>query len=98
MQRSVADPDPFDEDRILLFTLIPIWVLLFSLIRIRIQMFDTDPDPYRFKEVMYLKHTFYTSLLDFPTGPKQKAHFVKFSLPVNFVVLIIVAYGSESGS
>ncbi len=33
-----------------------------------------------------------------PPGPNQKAYFVQFSLPVNFVVLIIVAYGSESGS
>jgi hypothetical protein len=32
-----------------------------------------------------------------PTGPNQKAYFVKFSLPVNFVVLIRVAYGSGSG-
>ncbi len=38
--------------RILLFTLIPI--------RIRIML------SYRFKEVMYLKQYFYTSLLDFP--------------------------------
>ncbi len=29
-----------------------------------------------------------------PTGPNQKAYFVKFSLPVNFVVLIRIAYGS----
>jgi hypothetical protein len=47
-----ADPDPFEPDRILLFNLIPIRILLFNLIRIR--LFDTDPDPYRFKEVMYL--------------------------------------------
>jgi hypothetical protein len=29
-----------------------------------------------------------------PTGPTQKVFFVKYSLPVNFVVLIRVAYGS----
>jgi hypothetical protein len=40
--------------RILLFTLIRIQI--FNLIRIR--PFDTDPDPYRFKEVMYLKQYF----------------------------------------
>ncbi len=28
--------------------------------------FDTDPDTYRFKEVMYKNSTFYTSLLHFP--------------------------------
>ncbi len=28
--------------------------------------FDTDPDPYLFKEVMYQNSTFCTSLLDFP--------------------------------
>jgi hypothetical protein len=46
--------------RILLFTLIKIriWILLFNLIRIRILLFCTDPDPYRFKEVMYLKPYF----------------------------------------
>ncbi len=33
-----------------------------------------------------------------PTGPNQKAYFVKFSLPVNFVVLIKVAYVSGSRS
>jgi hypothetical protein len=31
-----------------------------------------------------------------PTGPNQKAYFVKFSSPVNFVVLIRVASGSGS--
>ncbi len=46
--------------RILLFTLIRIRILLFNLIRIRIRPFDTntDPDPCRFKEVMYLKQYF----------------------------------------
>ncbi len=41
--------------QILLVTFIWIRILLFNLIRIEIQLFDTDPDPYRFKEVMYLK-------------------------------------------
>ncbi len=67
--------------------------------------FYTDPDPYHFKEVMYLKQYRYFvyiltlfSLSIGPTGPNQKAYFVKFSLPVNFVVLIRVAYACESGS
>jgi hypothetical protein len=38
--------------------------------------FDTDPDP---------------ALSVGPPGPNRKAYFVKFSLPVNFVVLIRVA-------
>jgi hypothetical protein len=42
--------------RILLFTLIRIQIMLFNLIRI--QLFDRDLDPYRFKEVMYLKQYF----------------------------------------
>ncbi len=42
--------------RILLFTLIRIRILLSDLIRIR--LFDTDPDPYCFKDVMYLKQYF----------------------------------------
>jgi hypothetical protein len=42
--------------RNLLFILIWIRIMLFYLIRIR--MFDTDPDPYHFKEVMYLKRYF----------------------------------------
>jgi hypothetical protein len=39
---SVADSDHFYTDPALFSTLI----------RIRIQLFDTDPDPYHFKEVM----------------------------------------------
>ncbi len=65
--------------------------------------FYTDLDPYRFKEVMYLKryflyifNWFYLSVG--PTGPTQTVFFVKFSLPVNFVVLIRVAYGSGSNT
>ncbi len=57
----------------------------------RIRMFDTDPDPYGFKEVMYLKQYFlyiftWFFLSEGPTGPRQKVFFVKFSLPANFVV------------
>ncbi len=67
-------------------------ILLFSLIQIRIQLFDPDPDPYHFKEVMYLKQYFLYTLILFslsvgPTGSSQKAYLVKFSIPVNFVVL-----------
>ncbi len=42
--------------------------LLFNLIWSRIRLFgtDPDPDPCRFKEVMYQKQYFFTSLLDFP--------------------------------
>ncbi len=79
--------------RILLYNLIRIWIKLFNLTRIWIRQFDPDPDPYRFKEVMYLKQYFYYILTWFslsvgPIGPTQKAYFVKFSLPVNFVVLM----------
>jgi hypothetical protein len=81
--------------------LIRIRILLFKLIRIQIRLFDTDPDPYCFKEVMYLKQYFLYifTLFSFsvgPKGPNQKAYFVKFCHPVNFVVLIRVAYGSGS--
>ncbi len=53
--------------------------------------FDPDPDPYRFKEVIYLKQYFlyiftWFSLSVGPIGPTQKVFFVKFSLPVNFIV------------
>ncbi len=59
MLSSVADPDPFDTDpdpdpafqfRSTLF----IWIriLLFNFVRVRIWLID--PDPYRFKEVVYL--------------------------------------------
>jgi hypothetical protein len=45
--------------------LIRIRFLLFNLIRIR--LFGTNLDAYRFKEVMYPKMVlFYTSLIDFP--------------------------------
>ncbi len=91
--------------QILLFTLIRIWIrfLLFNLIRIRIRLFGTDPDldPYGFKEVRYLKQyfsyifTWFSLSVGLPVT-NQKANFVKFSLPANFVVLIRVAYGSGS--
>jgi hypothetical protein len=85
--------------RILFLTLIRIRILFFNLIRIRIQLFDKDPDPYCYKQIMYLKRNFlciftWYSLSVGPIGPKQKASFIKFSLPVNFV-LIRVAYRSR---
>ncbi len=87
--------------RILLFTLIPIRtrirILSFNLIQIRIRLFDTDPDPdpYRFKEVMYLKRYFLYIFTSFPlsvspTGLTQKVFFVKFSLPVNSLWICIL--------
>ncbi len=50
---------------------------------IRIRPFDTDTDPYHFKEVMYLKWYFWYiftwfSLSVGPTGPTQKVFFVNF--------------------
>jgi hypothetical protein len=45
---SVADPDHFDTD--------PDSSVHFD--RIRIRLYDTDLDPYRFKEVMYVKRYF----------------------------------------
>ncbi len=73
--------------------LIRIRSLFFNLIRIRIQLFDTVPDPYRFEEVMYLKPYFWYIFTWFtlsvgPTGSTRKVYFVKVSLPVNFIVLI----------
>ncbi len=64
--------------------------MLFALIRI--QLFDTDPDPYRFKfqrgkvpNTVIFIHLNLVFLPASPPGPNQKAHFVKFSLPANFV-------------
>ncbi len=51
--------------RILLFAFIRIRILFFNLIRIRIWLFDKDPDPYRFKEVMYFNKVLFIHLLDF---------------------------------
>jgi hypothetical protein len=74
-----------------LFTLIQIQILLFNLIQIRIRLFN--PDPYCCEEVMHLKQYFLYIVTLFslsvgPTGLNQKAYFVKFSLPISFVVLI----------
>jgi hypothetical protein len=59
---SVADPDHLDTDPNPVFHFY-IWIriLLFTLILIWIKLFDKDPDSYSFKEVMYLKRSFYTS-------------------------------------
>jgi hypothetical protein len=51
----------------------------------------SGPDPYHFKEIMYLKQYPHS-----PTGPTQKVLFVQFSLSGDFVVLMRVAYGSGS--
>jgi hypothetical protein len=60
--------------------------------------FDTDPDLCRVKEVIYLKQYFLYILTLFfvsrSSRTQPKAYFL-FSLPVNFVVLIRVAYGSR---
>ncbi len=102
---SVADPDPFDTDPdpAFHFDTDPDPILLSNLIRIRIRLFDTVPDSYLFKEVIYLKQYFLYMFTSFslsvgPTGSTEKVFFVQFSLPVNFVVLMRVAYGSGSGS
>ncbi len=74
--------------------------------------FVTDPDPaFQFDTVRIRirilaikrdnvpKTVLFIHLLDFPVGPTghtQKVFFVKFSISVNFVVLIRVAYGSGS--
>ncbi len=81
--KSVSDPDPFDPDPAFHFETDPDPAF----------QFDTDPNPYHFREVMYLKqYSLYIftwfSLSVGPTGPNQKAYFVKLSLFVNFVVLI----------
>jgi hypothetical protein len=93
---SDTDPDPafhFDTNPDPSFQLIWIWIRLFDT--------DLNPGPYPFKEVMNLKQYFlyifsWFSLSVGPTRSKHKAYFVKFSLPVNFVLLIREAYGSGS--
>ncbi len=90
---SVADPDPFDT--------YPDPAFHFDTEPDPAFHFDTDPDPYRFKEVMYLKQYFLYISTSYPlsvgpTGPTQKVFLVQFSLPVNFVVIMGVAYGSGS--
>jgi hypothetical protein len=90
--------------RILLVTLIPIRIRLFNLIRIRIRLFDPDPTVWSgslpFQRGNVPKTVLFIHLnliyLVSPTGPNQKSYFIKFSLPVNVVVLISVAYGSVS--
>ncbi len=57
-QINVADPDPFDTDPDPAFHLIPIRILLFNLIRIKIRLFSMDPDPFRFTVVMFLNEYF----------------------------------------
>jgi hypothetical protein len=44
---------------------------------IQILLFDPDPDPYHFKEIMYLKE-YFLYILTGPPGTNQKAYFVKF--------------------
>ncbi len=65
--------------------------------------FDSDPDPYFYKEVMYLKWYFsfiltWFSLSVGPQEPNQQAYAVKFSLAANFVALIRVVSGSGNTS
>ncbi len=71
---SVADPDPIymDLDPAFQFDTDP--DLLSNLIWLRIRQFDTDPEPYHFKEVMSLKQYFLYIFASFslsvgPTGP-----------------------------
>ncbi len=60
---GVADPDPFDTELDPAFHLnTDPGHVFFNLIRIRSRPFDTDPDPYHFKEVMYLKQYFLHTL------------------------------------
>jgi hypothetical protein len=63
LETSVADPNPFDTDPDPAFHFDTIRNLLFNLIRIRIRLFDTDPDPCRLKKGNEPKTvpTFYTS-------------------------------------
>ncbi len=98
LRTSIADTDLFytdpDPDPTFHFDTDPDPAFRFG--TIRIPLFDMDPDPYRFQEVTYLKQYFlyiltWFSLSVCPPGPNQKAFFVKFYLPVNFVVLISVA-------
>jgi hypothetical protein len=55
-----SDPDHFDKDPDPDFTLVPVWIRirLFTLIRIRIPLFD--PELHCFKEKLYLKQYFHT--------------------------------------
>jgi hypothetical protein len=58
-----------------------------------------DPDPYRFKEVMYQKRyrTFYTSLLDFPHQKVQQDPQKRYSFlnsPFQLILLSSLEYRS----
>ncbi len=77
--------------RILLFTLIPIRILFFNLIRIWIWLFDTDPDPYHFKEVMNLKQYFLYILTCFSLSVGPTRHTL-----LNFLFQLILLYSLES--
>jgi hypothetical protein len=77
-------------------------ILLSNLIRIRIRQFCTDPDPYNFKEVMYLKQ-YFTFLLDFPCQYVQQDPHKKYSLlnsPFQLILLssFRVTFGSGSST
>ncbi len=90
---SVADPDPFDTDTDPAFH--------FDTDSDPAFQFDPDPGPtvwygsgyllFQRGTLMYLKQYFLYIFTWFflsvgPTGPTQEVFFVKFSLPVNFVV------------
>jgi hypothetical protein len=90
---SVADPDPFDTD--------PDPAFLFHTDPDPAFQFVTGPDPYLFKEVpktvvLYSLTWFSLSVGSLRPNQKECRYYVKFSFPVNFVVLINVAYGSGS--
>ncbi len=61
---------------------------------IQIRQFDTDMDPYHFKEVMYLKQYFYTSLLDFPCQQVQQGPTKRHTL-LNFPFQLILVCSLE---
>ncbi len=102
---SVADPDPFDTDTD------PDPASHFDTDTDHVFQFDTDPDPTVWygseslpfqrgnvpKTVLFI-HLSLIFLVSRSNRTHTKGFFVKFSLPVNFVVLIRVAYGSGSGS
>jgi hypothetical protein len=70
-----------------------IQIRLFTLIRIRIlTIFQRGNEP---KTVFFI-HLNLIFLVSRPNRTQTKGYFVKFSLPVNFVLLIRVAYGSGS--
>jgi hypothetical protein len=98
-----VDPDPFDTD--------PDHVFHFNTVPDPAFQFDLDPDLTVWsgsltfqrgnvpKTVLFIRYILtWFSLSVGPIGPNQKTYryFVKFSLPVNFVVPIWVAYRSWS--